>query len=528
MKPSLLIAMMSTVLFAQDSGTVAGRVTDSATGFGIPGVAVELRQRDVFYQATTDESGAFRMTGVKYGDYGGRTVQKAGYDLHQDAPFFAGGGVRVHGPDPVRWDIQMDPWTTLHGHVVDADGKPAAKVHVQLGPMRDNETLTDESGAFAFQKLKPGSYTLWAKPDPKGQIQEGVRVEAVPTYFPSTVDSSQTERVVIRGGVDLPDYEIRLRTSPVYHVRGLVLNDLGKPAPHAAVKLLRPAGQGTQAYGRLMIGSAAASQYMIVGPAGARPEIEVVSGEDGKFEFPSVPPGDWRVEAGADPVHDTVQDDYVVSTGGTSAIVTAHDIEDLEIKLAAPFELKFTYDWEDAPQPQDFQETLRPALIPLDGQSQPGLLDANARFLVLPGRYRIVPPLFMQRYYVTSVLLGGREVLGQEVDLAPGSPALRVVYKTGLGSVRGTVEKGEGATVVLVAQSPNGLSFIRTSKCGLGGAFDMDGVTPGDYAVVAFDRVETQPMESAGFIGSVRPSSVSVHVEEGAAASVELHLTRWQ
>lgn len=123
-----MMAVMTAVLFAQDplgseQGSVAGRVTDSSTGFGIAGVAVELRQGEVFYQATTDESGAFRLTGVKYGNYGGSTVTKAGYDRRRDNPF-PGEVIRVHGSDPVRWDVPMDPWITLRGHVLDADGKP--------------------------------------------------------------------------------------------------------------------------------------------------------------------------------------------------------------------------------------------------------------------------------------------------------------------------------------------------------------------------------------------------------------------
>jgi hypothetical protein len=127
------------------------------------------------------------------------------------------------------------------------------------------------------------------------------------------------------------------------------------------------------------------------------------------------------------------------------------------------------------------------------------------------------------------MLLGGREVLGQEVELTPGSPPLRIVYKTNVGGLRGTVEKGEGATVVLLSQEPNGLSSIRTVKCGPGGAFDTGGVPPGDYYAVAFDRVEVQLMlgEVARFVSAIRPSAVSVHVEEGAATSVELQVTHW-
>lgn len=267
----------------------------------------------------------------------------------------------------------------------------------------------------------------------------------------------------------------------------------------------------------------------MAGPAGPKEETEVVAGEDGKFEFPSVQPGDWRIQTGADPIHDTVQDEFVVSNGGTSTIVTGHDIEDLEVRLAAPFTLEFTADWGDERPPHGDGQNPQVGLRSLDGQpgpSPPG--DESQHFAhVLPGRYRILPPIFSRGSYVASVLLEGREVLGQEVELTPASPPLHIVYKTGLGSLRGTVENGEGATVVLASQASSGLSFIRTLKCGAGGAFDMDGVTPGDYYAAAFDRVELQPAELAGLVGALRPNAVSVRVEEHAAASVELHVIRW-
>jgi len=63
---------------AQNGATVEGRVIDSVTGVGIPGVAVEIHGGPG-YQTTTDESGEFRVTGVKYGNYV-LTVKKEGYD----------------------------------------------------------------------------------------------------------------------------------------------------------------------------------------------------------------------------------------------------------------------------------------------------------------------------------------------------------------------------------------------------------------------------------------------------------------
>jgi hypothetical protein len=355
-----------------------------------------------------------------------------------------------------------------------------------------------------------------AKPAPKDQIQEGVRVEAVPTYFPSTVEISQAEKIVVRGGVDVPDVEIRLRTSPVYHVRGEVLNTAGKPAANATVKLMRPGGPGTQGYGLGVVGT---SMSMIAGPALPKQEMQIESGEDGKFEFPSVQPGDWRVEA--------IQNDLPVSSGGVSAIVGAHDIEDLEIRLAASFNLEVVSDWGDAKSPKD-DRRLPAVLMTLDGQTQPDYPDGHFVH-VAPGRYRVVPPLPLPGFYVASMLLGGREVLGQEVDLTPGSPPLRVVYHTSASGVRGTVENGEGATVVLFwqasPQSASGLSFMRTVKCGSGGAFDMGGVPPGDYYAVAFDRFD--PMQATSPANVIGSSAVPVRVEEGAATSVELHVIHW-
>jgi hypothetical protein len=66
---------------------------------------------------------------------------------------------------------------------------------------------------------------------------------------------------------------------------------------------------------------------MVAGPALPKLEAQLESDEDGKFEFPSVQPGDWRVEA--------IQNDLPASSGGASAIVGAHDIASILCRLWA-------------------------------------------------------------------------------------------------------------------------------------------------------------------------------------------------
>ena len=84
-------------------------------------------------------------------------------------------------------------------------------------------------------QVRPGTYTLFAKPQP-GKPNEPT--ETVATYYPSTTDRTQAAPVVMRGGDDLPGFDIRLRTSPVYRICGVVLPENGKPLKSATVKLL--------------------------------------------------------------------------------------------------------------------------------------------------------------------------------------------------------------------------------------------------------------------------------------------------
>jgi hypothetical protein len=63
---------------------------------------------------------------------------------------------------------------------------------------------------------------------------------------------------------------------------------------------------------------------------------------------------------------------------------------------------------------------------------------------VQPGRYYLMPQ-FGAGYYPASVLMDGREVLGQPVDLLGGSLSLKLIYKTAQGAVRGKVAPGAAA-----------------------------------------------------------------------------------
>ena len=96
---------------------------------------------------------------------------------------------------------------------------------------------TDDKGEFVFTNLAPGSYTLVARPAAKIRLQDGVRVAAIATYYPSATDPALAVRIPVRTGQEVSGLEIKLVSVPVRRVTGVVLNEAGKPAAHAAVKL---------------------------------------------------------------------------------------------------------------------------------------------------------------------------------------------------------------------------------------------------------------------------------------------------
>jgi hypothetical protein len=232
--PALMVCVSGAL--AQSAAVVEGTVTDSVTHAGVAGVSVTLWTNKQSYKATTDSSGAFAIAGVNPGDYNYR-FEKDGYEI-RELPTFGQPRLRVGANGTFRADTEIAALATLRGRVLDPEGKPAAKVRVELapGPTAD----TDEEGRFEFQEVRSGDYTLRAEPSAK--TSDAVR--AVPTYYPSTISLGEAEHIRVRAGADLAGYEIRLRTSPVYQVRGVVFDEHGKPMV-GAIGRLRLNSRGT-------------------------------------------------------------------------------------------------------------------------------------------------------------------------------------------------------------------------------------------------------------------------------------------
>lgn len=524
-----LIVCTAPWAMAQPAATVQGVVTNSVTRAGIGGVAVTLwTQQAVRYNAVTDELGGWRIGAMKPGRYYAR-YEKAGFVEPPHEGPLGGAPLAVGaGGNPIQLDATLDPLATLRGRVLDPEGKPAEGVEVGINSFVS--VKTDKDGEFKLTEVRPGSYTLFAKPTPDEEKKDG-RTKFVSTYYPSAIDRAQAAQVVVRGGDDLPGFEIRLRTAPVYRIRGVVLDDADKPLPDATVKLQSRSNEHVL-NGQMSFGSVGGSVRYYFGSAGLEmEEASTLSGTDGAFAFPSVQPGDWLLRAESEPKRDSRQNLSLTWSNAVPAAISDHDLNDIQIRFPPTFTLEVTTDWGDQPPPDNVRKRAATALllIPADAASTtvprfPSGNGAVSQFEnVAAGRYRIVPLAgLVPGYYPAGVLLEDRDISGQPVELSPATPPLRIVFRPNAGTVRGTVENGVGATVLLWSQSDTDLDLVRAVQAGAGGAFEFSSLTPGSYYVLAVDRGLEREPETV--IHSFLTNATPVQLEEGGSSSLALSL----
>jgi len=530
MKPNPAAVLIATGVFAAFSvaqnapsnGAVEGTVVNSATGAGIEGASVVLTApRSARYEATTDAAGHFKITGMTPGTYRTSADKNGFASPPPDLSTLLNSGLRVAaGGDPLKVEIKLTPLNAIQGRILGPDGKPAAGIEVSVYPnINAEEAATDGEGRFALHDLRPASYLLIARPPASAKPQEatdGTKIAMVTTYYPSVADRSLARTIDFRGQGDSVDYEIRMQTALVHRMSGIVLDEEGKPAPGTELTMF-PAPEGTPEPMGLSRRAGGPSLFALGlrRGSGALPEATAIAGKDGHFEFPAVRSGDWRIDALSDSDR---------ARGTASARVGRSDVDDLQIRVAKPFKLTGTIEWKgqdpSRQQVSNTQSLFSPVtLINPDGNevASTGIVESSGLSFenVLPGRYAIV----VKPGLAAQIFLGEIDVTGQTFSATANGPRLRTVLKTWSGSVRGMVEKGEGATVVLIPQRVDGVAIGETVVCGADGSFELSEVSPGDYYIAAFDRIDGL-VPSTALLGLVPSRGRSLKVEEGSTANV--------
>ena len=529
----LIASMLAAVAFAAQ--TVDGHVVNSVSGIDIPGVAVNLvRAGEVAYSVTTDSQGRFRIEAVEAATYTVNYTARGFWPMpnflvDEDFERECGrcflverGGQPFQvtaGDDPVRLEVKMPPIGKISGRVLDYLKEPVPNASVQLhwgeswlckmpsciGISR--QTKTNEKGEYSVTDLDvPGTWLLsaiapssWRPPESR----DDQRLDWAQTFYPGVTDPQLALRVMVRIGGEISNLDIKLAAVPVHRIRGVVLDVSRNPVPKATVTL----GKG--------IGSPA----LIRNTRG-----------DGTFEFEAVAEGEWRIS--------TNVDQGVPKLWAAQWVqLKAHDLENLELRPAAPFAIQGKIVMEVpegvlAPKPPSVILAFNAGAAGLAdkpaGAFLTGIPDAKGDFQiqnVYPGRYQILPGVSPPQYYLDSIRIGGHDALESGVEILPGAQQLTVAYKLGGGTVRGTVEKCAGGTVRLLPHDKAmwRRGFVLFAPCDSNDRYAIAAVRPGEYYVLAIAGDSPTPWyatmwDDDGLVDNA--STVTVRAGENSSADL--------
>ncbi len=487
-------------LVVEELAKIQGLVYDDRNGDGrmnetepgIPGVTIRLIESDgatVRATAQTGKDGGYQIEGLHAGlvfleevdpkGYASTTANRVTFNVSGSGPFIANFGDQAVGR--VVGVAFMD----LNGDGTQDEADPGLQgVTVVLKPAVGalSTTVTDETGAYEFSDLTPGSYTV---------------EETVPTDFILTTASSRS--IVLPDGGSI---SVAFGNQPLSSILGIVFNDVN--------------GNGTQEASEIGL-----SGVMIV-LTGTTNSYTNYTGSLGEYVFLGVPAGNYLIEE-TDPAgyaSSTLNQRSVNLAAGSAAVANFGDQTQGTISGVA---------YEDT-NGNGFQEAAEKGIAGVDitltiGASHLSVTTTESGEFTFsgltPGNYAVsaaAPAAFVQ---VTPTLVGVVLNDGAAVPVNFGFRAKGtiggVVFEDLNGN--GLFDGGEPGIVGVSIELTDSAGNRRAETTGGDGSYLFSTVLPGAYMVTEVDP--------SGY-RSTTPNSHAVSIASGGGASASFGDQRLQ
>jgi hypothetical protein len=559
----LLLASLSPSPAVQASASIEGIVVRSGSNEPIQGATVELTgiaprmtksssrtEPGVIIQSvqeieTDGKVLSFETTTGKDGRFSIRNVPPAsGYQLialhspefvpaqyGQRVPAVPGRPIDVAAGQHLQdIRIEMTPGASISGWVVNGAGQPLRNVHVELrrpwylegwrllGDWRETlprvqgvglsnraaSTQTNGQGEFRFVGLLPAHYYL---------------------LTPATHDSD-AQRIDLHAGEKITNARVVMMQFEPHRIRGtVVIKGSGIRVNEATVSLVRRDAVPLYQDGA---SSTTHSRNGI---------FEIAVREPGDYFLRATGPGNLRLMVGRNAIH-----------------VGNADMDGVRIELEPAIEMSGTVTTEGAASSSGVPvSSLSLVFYPLST----GVARISSVELPFPrGAFRIrnvtaddyrievrpilvVPPSAlvqtgMENAYVKSILLGNEDILNNGLHLqSAGNGLLEIVISMRGGTIEGRVldedrKPAINAKVVLVPESSRrkrGDLYKNASADDLG-RYRLSGLTPGNYKVFAFERIEDGAWQDSDFIKLYENRGMPVRVQEDQHGMADVTLIR--
>ena len=523
------------------SGTavIRGRVIAADTGEPIYGatirVASEETARTGFTRAErTDDRGRYEITGLAAGRYVLLAYPPGDRAMYLQTERQVSGAPAVldleYGRILTDVDFALPRAGAISGQVVDAYGRPLAGMSVRVlartfagllsrPPLPSTLSLSDDYGRYRAWGLPPGGYYVLVEPGtrsagyPTGPAGETY----VRTFYPNVTSLSAASAIKLRPSEEIGNADIRVAWSRTFNLNGVVLGGAGRPALGADVRLDLADDRGSQ------------NTYRATTDA------------DGRFTFERLTPGDYVLDARA-----------ATPTGGAPAVarpqrltIAGTDVDDVSLVLHSGITLSGAI-VTDIGAPPPFApdgiqvhalatDIVEQALVPRVPGRVPGDWTFELPGILVPVRIRVrgLP----KGWFVRAVMHRGQDVSDTPTDFfAVGDTGGLKVIVTDRGAVlAGTVEDAAGRPAVLrmIWLVPNNSIADPTSASGTRGTlsdedgrFELAGVPPGRYLVVAVDgRRGERP--DLGALAEIATLGTPITLAEQERKEIRLRLVAW-
>jgi hypothetical protein len=518
---------MRGAVVAADTGTPLRRALVRVTGSDGRGGGM----------TTTDADGRFEVKELLAGRYSVMAT-KAGYvsmQYGQRRPEQPGTMLEILDAQLVdKVVLALPRGGVIAGRVLDEFGEPMAGAQVNALRSRfvnggrrlvpSGTAQTDDLGAFRIFGLAPGDYFVAGSLRSPSMMMPGAtstgNVEGyAPTYFPGTPNAGEAQRVVVKVGAETTNIAFSLAATRLVRVSGRVVSASGEPQVQGflmANLVDRTTFMGmtgfsnsvTRADGTFQINGLAPGTYNIV----ARPRG--MPAADSEF-------GQVRVTVGNDDV------DNVLIVTGRGAL--ARGTVTTDEGGAPPF------------RPQIlslFARPIEPDGMPVNGGE--GRVNDDWTFEMSglsDRRILMVNVAENPDWSLKSITLNGADVTDTPLEFVPGQvmEGLHVTLSRKRTELSGnivdpTARPDTDATVIAFAQDPRrwttGSRYIRTARTNQDGRYNLRGLPPDDYFVVAVRDVEPGEWQDPEFLETLRDAALRVSFNEGETKVQDLKTVR--
>ena len=480
---------------------ISGVVVDAVTNAPVPGARVSISRDNELTAMVAGNEGSFVFKGFEAGKYA-LSATATGYleEAYNQHGGFSVAIVTGKGQDTEHLVFRLHRQAVIYGRVTDERGEAVRFAQVSLfdsDRMRGShartlrtQTQTNDLGEYRLAHLPPGRYYLAVQAQPwyaqsrlstqtvqarspgndgssvsvagPGAGSDPVRDVVYPiTFYPGVTDEDSSAALVLSAGAS-EEANITVAAVPAKHLRLRGVNS--EPWSSVGVGASQP-----------VFGTFNFRLHQVVG--------QVAPGE---FEVAGLPPGKLTV---------------VVTTTNKANEQTFRSVEvDSRsqgtidaAELPAPARISGRVLFPGANAAKGGNVSLASISTPtLPGVGAPLGEDGTFNFSETPpGTYRIEVNVPSGRYYVQKVVAKEAKTSGREITISGGRDVdLTVTLGQGQGQVSGVVQldgkPAAGIVVLLVPESGREIEEdSRVDESDSDGTFNLGGILPGDYVVVA-------------------------------------------